>query len=180
MKLGELSGNPRNPRKITDERLKMLKKALEQFGDLSGIVFNRRSKQLVGGHQRLKVLPLDAEIIIDRLHETPTKTGTVAEGHITIDEDTFRYREVDWDDATEKAANIAANQHGGDWDYPQLTEWLHELDALNVDLELAGFTHGELVGLMAPDVMPEPEEDPSPRQKKDIECPNCGEKFQHG
>jgi len=31
-----------NPRKITDKKLEMLKKSLEEFGDLSGIIFNRR------------------------------------------------------------------------------------------------------------------------------------------
>lgn len=150
MKLSDLSGNPRNPRKITDEKLKMLEKALNEFGDLSGIVFNRRSGQLVGGHQRLKVLPHDAEIVIDQTLSTPTTTGTVAEGHVLINGESFRYREVDWDDTKEKAANIAANKHGGEFDLPILSEWLLELDSMNIDMDLTGFDQTELENIMAP------------------------------
>ncbi len=57
--LGQLEGNPKNPRRITDKKLDMLKKAVSEFGDLSGIVFNRTTGQLVGGHQRVKVLPAE-------------------------------------------------------------------------------------------------------------------------
>ena len=55
MKLKDLKPNPGNPRKITDERLSMLKKSIETFGDLSGFVYNRTTQRLSGGHQRQKV-----------------------------------------------------------------------------------------------------------------------------
>lgn len=150
MKLSDLSGNPRNPRKITDQKLEMLKKALAEFGDLSGIVFNRRTQQLVGGHQRLKALPRDAELVREQEYAEPTRTGTVAEGYAVIDGERFKYREVDWDDTREKAANIAANKHGGEFDLPILSEWLLELDAMNIDMDLTGFDADELEDLMAP------------------------------
>ena len=62
MKLTDLKSAGYNPRTITDEQLGWLKKSLEEFGDLSGIVFNRRTGNTVGGHQRLKCLPPDAKI----------------------------------------------------------------------------------------------------------------------
>jgi DNA modification methylase len=150
LKLADLAPNPRNPRKISDKKLEMLKAALAEFGDLSGIVYNVRTQRLAGGHQRVKVLPPDAEITIERTHETPTQSGTVAEGFAMIEGERFVYRQVDWDETKEKAANIAANKHGGEFDLPGLSEWLLELDAENFNLDLTGFTPEELENLMAP------------------------------
>jgi hypothetical protein len=90
-----------NPRKISDEQLERLKKSLQEFGDLSGIVYNRRTGNVIGGHQRLKCLPPDAKIEKKDLKER-SKTGTVAEGWIVIDGEKFIYREVDWDEAIKK------------------------------------------------------------------------------
>ncbi|MFM7852284.1 MAG: ParB N-terminal domain-containing protein, partial [Flammeovirgaceae bacterium] len=55
MNISNLNPNPKNPRKISEEGLKALKTSLEKFGDLSGVVYNRTTKQLVGGHQRVKI-----------------------------------------------------------------------------------------------------------------------------
>lgn len=148
--LKDLKGNPQNPRKISDEQLENLKKSLDAFGDLSGFVFNRRTNQLIGAHQRAAVSPKDAQVYIDRKFNEPTKVGTVAEGWIEIDGERHKYREVDVDEQREKAMNIAANKHGGEFDMPKLTEWLLELDAHNVDLNVVGFTDAELEEIMAP------------------------------
>src|SRR5271165_7331278 len=123
MKLSELSPNPNNPRKITDKKKEMLKKALAKFGDISGIVYNQKSKQLVGGHQRKEVFGPDAVITIVKKYPKPTRAGTKAEGYITIKGERFSYREVWWDDVTEKAANIAANKGAGEWDKEILGNW---------------------------------------------------------
>lgn len=135
MKVSDLQPNPQNPRKITDPQLRRLKKSLEKFGDLSGIVFNKRTGHIVGGHQRLKVLPAEAEIL---------------DGFIQVEGNRFTYREVDWDEDTEKAANLAANKHGGDWDKRLLADWLIDLDSKNYDLDLTGFTAKELEDICAP------------------------------
>jgi DNA modification methylase len=139
MKLGDLSPNEKNPRVITDKQKSMLKKSLNEFGDLSGIVYNRRTKKLIGGHQRKTQLPNESIITYTRQLNTPTKTGTVAEGFIAIGEERFVYREVDVDETREKAMNLAANKQGGDFDMPMVTEWLTELKELDFDLELTGF-----------------------------------------
>jgi hypothetical protein len=164
MKLSDLKPNPSNPRKITDPKLKMLKKSLEAFGDLSGIIFNRRSGHVVGGHQRLKVIPQDTEV---------TMTGTDT-GKFMVGQDTFSIRFVDWDEMTEKAANIAANQHGGEFDIPGLIEWVNELNMSNVDLDLLGFDQKELDGLLNMEIKVEEADIPMKQPNK---CPACGHEW---
>ena len=179
MKLGDLRPNPSNPRKISDPKLKMLKKSLETLGDLSGLIFNRRSGQMVSGHQRLKVLPPDAEIVLESGGNPPSKTGTVSEGYVMIDGEKFKYREVDWDEMTEKTANIAANQHGGEFDFQALTEWVIDLKNENIDLDLIGFDQGELDNILAP-LSFEPgsiTDQGKLDQKKPVICPNCKHEF---
>lgn len=136
MQIKDIAPNPNNPRIITDDKLTMLKKALAEFGDLSGIVYNRKSKQLVGGHQRRKLIDDKTPIVITAKHSKPTKVGTVAEGYIEVKGERFAYREVYWPAAKEKAANIAANKGAGSWDMPQLAEWMKELNSFDVDFDL--------------------------------------------
>jgi hypothetical protein len=55
-------------------------RALAEFGDLGGIVLNRRTGLLVGGHQRTSVMP-DGRLRVEDLEE-PEADGTVARGWI--------------------------------------------------------------------------------------------------
>lgn len=147
MRTQDLNPNPKNPRKITDAKLDMLKRAMLEFGDLSGIVFNRKSKQLVGGHQRTRWMDPNAEVTLTKKYPKPTKTGTVAEGYLELDGERYAYREVAWDKHREMAANIAANKGAGEWDMPELTEWIKELssfDADDFDMSLTMFDEEEL------------------------------------
>ncbi len=137
------SANPLNPRKITADQLKMLADSLRRFGDLSGLILNVKTNHLVGGHQRTKVLG-KAPVEITKKYATPTPNGTVAEGFVIFEGERYTYREVSWDSATENAAMIAANKHGGDWDFPMLSSLLLELDTGAFDLALTGFTPNEL------------------------------------
>jgi DNA modification methylase len=146
--LKNLLPNVQNPRRITDEKLKMMEKSLKKFGELNCFVFNRRSKQLLSGHQRQKVM-LEGNIVIERRLDEPSECFTTAEGYVEYNGERFKYREVDMDDPTEKAANIAANRHGGEFDLSALNDWLNELDAMNVDMDLVGFTEEDLENLMA-------------------------------
>ena len=157
MKLSDLSGHPGNPRKASDKQLEMLKHSLAEFGDMGCVVFNINTRRLIGGHQRIKVLPPDAEVKLTRTYPAPTSTGTVAEGNVIIGDESFKYREVSWDETKEKAANIAANKHGGEWDFPKLAEFMLELDAENYDLDLTGFTAPEIEDIMtySPNASPE-------------------------
>lgn len=181
MRASDLNPNPANPRKISDQKLSMLEKSLREFGDLSGVVYNRRSEKLVGGHQRVRALPENSVVTILKRYEPATRSGTVAEGFIELDGERYQYREVNWDETRERAANIAANQHGGEWDIPLLNDWLLDLDAKNFDMDLTGFDRDEIETLMAP--LPrdkeEDSEDEAERRAKEVECPKCGERFTH-
>jgi len=148
MKLSDLKPAEYNPRKMSRKQLERLRKSLDEFGDLSGIIYNRRTGNLIGGHQRVKALPLHAEILCDRL-AGPSRAGTVSTGVVTVEGETYSYREVDWPVEREKLANIAANKHTGEWDDEKLTEIMEELSALpDFDLDLTGFTDRELEALL--------------------------------
>ena len=134
-----------NPRQISDSQLLMLKNSLEEFGDLSGIVVNRKTGNIVGGHQRIKVLDPSWPIFKE---EFTDKTGTVALGWIETPKGRLIYREVHWPEKKEKMANLAANKHGGDWDTPKLKDLLKDLnDGIN-DMNLTGFTGKEIDDLI--------------------------------
>ena len=107
---------------------------------MSGFVYNKTTKRLVGGHQRSKVLPEDAEIKIERVFNIPTVSKTVAEGVIIVGGERFKYREVEADEVWETEAMIAANKHGGEWD--NLEELIRSVPDLN--LELIGFSIPEI------------------------------------
>lgn len=149
MQVADLKPNKRNPRKISAEKKAMLSKAIEEFGDLGGIIFNKRTGQLVGGHQRVSVIPKDAAVEIEHKYKKPTRTGTTAEGHIVIKGEKFKYREVDWPLEREETANIAANQHGGNWEDDKLKEIVNDLIKSGVDMDLIGFSQAELEDLLA-------------------------------
>ena len=48
--------NPRKDLKPGDEEYEKLKRSIEQFGYVEPIIWNRTTSNVVGGHQRLKVL----------------------------------------------------------------------------------------------------------------------------
>lgn len=142
-----------NPRIITPQQTKMLKESLEEFGDLGGIVYNKKTGNIVGGNQRARVLPKDAIIQRDEEYPKPDKVGTVATGYIIIDGVRFSYREVEWDIAKEKAANIAANKHGGDFDLEKLEPMLQEIAEEKINLELTGFSLSEIYQTFGHDIL---------------------------
>lgn len=150
MKIQDLKANPKNPRTITDKRKAMLRKALLEFGDLSGFVYNAKTKHLVSGHQRKDAFDADAVITIQQKYKKPTKNGTTAVGFVELNGERFSYREVLWDEKREKAATIAANKSAGEWDNEILSEWLTELsDDLDLDLDLTMFEDDEMDKMIA-------------------------------
>jgi hypothetical protein len=149
----DFAPNPLNPRKISDEQLSMLKAAMTAFGDLSGLIVNEKTGRMIGGHQRVKILG-SAPITIVKRFPKPTARGTVAEGFVTYGGERFVYREVQWTEAKEKAAMIAANKQGGDWDLPDLAALVQDLNGTGVE-SLLGFTEAELKSML--------DEPPGPR-----------------
>jgi hypothetical protein len=145
-----LKANPRNPRKIVPKKESMLEKSLARFGDLSSVVFCRRNNMLIGGHQRVAAFTRHGAqtVTIERTYDAPTPCGTVAEGYFTINGEKYGYREVEFDELTASAANLAANKGAGEWHFPLLIDHLSELDQHNFDLDLTMFDGAEVEKLM--------------------------------
>ena len=139
-KISDLNKWAVNPRKITESEKRILKKGIEEFGDLSGIVYNVKMNCLVGGHQRTSVIGPDSEVFIEKKYSTPTEKGTVAEGYVLHNGERYSYREVAWDEPKHAAAALMANEAGGDWDWGMLPKIMAELEGNGfADIELTGF-----------------------------------------
>jgi len=80
---------------------------MSEFGDISGFVYNVRSGHLVCGHQRRDQLPRNAKIV--RTDSTTDDVGTIGHGYAEAEGTRWPVRFVDWPDAKERAANVAAN-----------------------------------------------------------------------
>jgi DNA modification methylase len=150
--INDLIGNKKNPRTMSKHDADALKKSIEEFGDLSGIVFNIKTNQLVGGHQRIetfKRMTGERNVVITQRFDTPNKVGTVAVGYITFNGEFYGYREVDWPLDRETAANIAANRIQGEFDLDLLAEMDWWLKENNPDLlALTGQTDDEISRLL--------------------------------
>lgn len=145
--LKDLNKWEKNPRKITASKARILAKTLLEYGDMSGIVYNKQIKKLAGGHQRADILK-NAEIVIIETLDKPNEQGTIARGYAIIDGEKFNYREVMWDEAKHAAAALAANKAGGDWDMFLVKDIILELDSLNIDTELTGYDHIEIENIL--------------------------------
>jgi hypothetical protein len=142
-----------NPRYISDTRLKKLKKSIEAFGDLSGVVFNKKTKRLISGHQRLKTL-IGVKTFVKTMPHTD-EHGTVEIGHVMAHTSNglikIPLRIVDWsEEKVEKAANIAANSHGGEFDKEKLRSVLNSLETKTFDIELLGLDPLTISSLIIP------------------------------
>ena len=126
--------NPRKDLKPSDPEYQKLVKSVNEFGLVEPLVWNQRTGNLVGGHQRFKVL--------------------VARGERAVDVSV-----VDLPLEKEKALNIALNKISGEWDDRKLADLLDELvDVPDLDLEVTGFEFGEANDLIA-DVLSDLDED---------------------
>ena len=180
-----------NPRSITTTRLEKLGQSMHTFGDLSGIVFNVRTKNLVSGHQRMKTLGKAKTRVVQHPHTD--NLGTIAVGHVEVQTDSgvikIPYRAVDWPIQREKAANIAANAHGGNFDKEKLALVLADLeDVKEFDIEVVGLDALTIRSLRLPkdsNGVPGPNSGGSRSEFKeygadmhtDHECPRCHYKW---
>lgn len=115
--------NPRKDLKPGDIEYEKLKKSITEFDIVEPLVWNKRTGNLVGGHQRLKIL----------------KELDYTEVEVSV---------VDLPDAKEKALNLALNKISGEWDFPSLKNLLEELDTGEFDIEITGFDLKEIEDLM--------------------------------
>ena len=135
----------KNPRKITDAQLEQLKSNIKELGDLSGIVHDLNTDEIISGNQRSKVINInECEIEIVKKYDEPNEQGTIAFGFVIFENQRLNYRQVRWNEKQREKACITANALGGEWDYKildifdnhDLVDWgLDNLihDDLNVD-----------------------------------------------
>nr|DAY52069.1 MAG TPA: ParB protein [Caudoviricetes sp.] len=114
--------NPRKDLQPDDAEYKKLRRSIEEFGYIEPIIWNERTGNVVGGHQRLKVLleqgTEDIECVV-----------------------------VDLDDHDEKILNVLLNKVKGRWDIGKLADLLQELDEAG-GMEVTGFEDWELQSLL--------------------------------
>lgn len=111
-----------NPRKLSDESRKTLKRGIKKFGLVGGIVVNKRTGlTVVSGHQRLSVM--------DELQKFPDNDYRI------------RVDVIDVDEKQEKELNILMNNPNaqGSWDYDALARLVPDIDYKD-----AGLTDADL------------------------------------
>jgi len=120
----DLPGNPRKDLKPTDQEYKKLERSIDEFGFLETIVVNKRTKHLISGHQRAKILRERGILGIEAVV-------------------------VDFSPEKERAAAIALNKVRGDWDDQKLSVLLEELAKIpDFDVTITGFNSPEISHLM--------------------------------
>ena len=157
-----LRPDPANPNRMSSDDKARMAKSLAEFGDLSGVILNRRTGLLIGGHQRADVLA-GAKLDVRDL-TAPEPDGTVARGYLTHGGKRYAVRVVDWPDAKAHAALLAANRFGrvAADDPALLKDLLEELDTGDMDMDLTGYTAEAIEELMTQTAPSETVEDLTP------------------
>ncbi len=117
--------NPRKDLKPGDPAYEKIKRSINDFGYVDPIIWNEVTGNIVGGHQRFKVLKAEGaqEIMCVVVHiENP---------------------------ADEKALNIVLNKATGDWEPVALADLLAELQEGGYDLDSTGFDAAEVDELLS-------------------------------
>jgi hypothetical protein len=163
----------------------IMAKSLAEFGDMAGIVVNRRTGLLIGGHQRTDVLK-DGRLDVADL-PAPEPDGTVARGHLEHGGRRYAVRVVDWSEDRAHAALLAANRFGrmGQDDAALLKDLLEQLDAGQTTddgqllADLTGFDLAAREELMTQFHVPDGNKPINEEGMKDTksECPKCGFKW---
>ncbi len=139
VKRSEINFADYNPRRITEEARRTLRKGLKTFGLVGGIVVNRKPGNgeytLVSGHQRLTEM--------DAIQGYPKNDYLV------------RVEAVELSDKQERELNILLNNPSaqGEWDYDRLAEIIPDIDytvAGLTDADLAFLQPQSLDGVEAP------------------------------
>lgn len=111
--------NPRVQLQKGDDEYETLRHSLSQYGTVLPVIWNKRTNNIVGGHQRLTVL----------------KDMGITEVDVSV---------VDLPLLEEKELNIVLNKSGGKWDEEKLAVVIDELGSRATE---TGFTVGEIEAL---------------------------------
>jgi len=116
--------NPRIDLKPGDREYDQLQRSMDEFGFVEPLVWNQRTGNLVGGHQRLKIL----------------QARGVQQVEVSV---------VDLSLEREQALNVALNKIGGPWDDQKLADLLTGLAEIpDFDVSLTGFDATEISNLL--------------------------------
>ena len=164
----------KNPRKITDAQLEQLKSNIQELGDLSGIVHDLNTDEIISGNQRSKVINInECEIEIVKQYDEPNEQGTIAFGFVIFEGQRLNYRQVRWNEKQREKACITANALGGEFDYKILqsefdTELLKGWGIEDIDnhriLDMNNFFNEEKAEVKE-------------KRKKIVTCPHCGKEI---
>lgn len=128
--------NPRVDLQPGDPEYEKLRHSLDEFGYVDPIVWNEQTGNMVGGHQRYKVL---------------VNEQGCTELAVSV---------VNLDPERERLLNLALNKVSGRWDDEALAQLLSELQEGGADLGLSGFDPEEIEELITEfDGMPDTEID---------------------
>ena len=117
--------NPRVDLQPGDPAYEKIKKSLDEYGYVDPLIWNEVTGNIVGGHQRYKIL--------------------VAEGATEIDCVVVHIENPQ----EEKALNIALNKAVGEWEYQSLASLLLDLQESGYNMGLTGFDDEEIDALLA-------------------------------
>lgn len=122
IKRSQINLNPYNPKRHTDEQVKLQRKNLKKVGFLGGIVWNEASGNLIDGHRRIKALD-----IINKYDGTPATDYEV------------KVESVQMDDKTEKEQMLYMAVGNSKADYNLIAPIVDEIDYSNVGLSEAEY-----------------------------------------
>lgn len=126
-----------NPRQWTKKQREQLENNLRLLGDLSGIVHDLNSDQIVGGNFRSDVMDINkCQITLVKQFDEPDEQGTVAFGFVVWENKLYAYRQVRWTKEQCDRACISANAMGGDFDYNELANYFSQYDLTEFGLDL--------------------------------------------
>src|SRR3989338_5823393 len=109
-----------NPRVMSETELQKLRTSMETFGYIDPLIWNEETSNLVGGHQRLKIL--------------------MEQGVEEVDVSIVRLPLLQ-----EKALNLALNRISGEWVEESLAKLLDELGKMpDLNIEITGFDLPEI------------------------------------
>lgn len=114
--LNRATYNPRIDLMPGDSEYENLRQSILQYGVVIPVIWNKRTNNVVGGHQRLTILENEGETEVD----------------VSV---------VDLDDIQEKQLNIALNKVEGEWDNEKLVQLLDEMGDEALD---TGFSKWEI------------------------------------
>lgn len=158
LKISDLTPADYNPRQIDERALKGLDNSIQRWGLVQPIIFNQRTGNVVGGHQRLAILQTRGETEVDCVV-------------------------VDLPESEEKALNIALNNKGIQGEFTnEVADILSELQSVP-DLDFSSLGFDDLLSQFNPPMPAEAfgqefDESVADDVKPEIvSCPHCGKTF---